>query len=173
MAEATPTPPGSGPKSVLGPAGIASASALVASAMLLALPFIERWEGTHLSPYRDMVGVWTVCTGETRVAMRRYSRAECSTMLERAIRSTYGAGVLACVPATEHRPRILAASISLSYNIGVSAYCRSTVARRFNAGEWRAGCDAFLLWNRAGGRIVQGLVNRRESERRLCLEDAK
>lgn len=154
------------------PAGVASATALVAGSMVLATTLIERWEGTRLSPYRDVVGVWTVCTGETRVAMRRYTREECRALLETAIRSTYGTGVLACVPALDRRPHPLAASISLAYNIGVSAFCRSTVARMFRTGDWRAGCDAFLLWNRAGGRVIPGLVERRRSERALCLEGA-
>lgn len=43
-------------------------------------------------------------------------------------------------------------------------------ARRFNAGNWRGGCDAFLMWNRAGGRVVRGLALRRARERALCLK---
>ena len=48
------------------------------------------------------------------------------------------------------------AATRLSFNIGVVAFCRSTAARRFNAGDWRGGCDAFLAWNKArvGGRLV-------------------
>lgn len=146
------------------------AASAIAAAALIATPFIEAWEGTRTVPYRDIVGVWTVCTGETRVAMRRYSPAECRDLLRRAILSDYGTGVLAAVPALEDRPRPLAASISLAYNIGVPAFARSTAARRFNRGDWRGGCDAFLMWTRAGGRTVRGLVNRRRAERRLCLE---
>lgn len=102
--------------------------------------------------------------------MRRYTRAECRDLLRRAVVSDYGAGVLAAVPGLEGRPRPLAASISLAYNIGVPAFARSTVARRFNRGDWRGGCDAFLAWNRAGGKVVRGLTRRRADERRLCLE---
>lgn len=149
---------------------INGAAAALAAAALIAMPLVERWEGTRTVPYRDIVGVWTVCTGETRVAMRRYTPAECRAMLHEAVVSDYGRGVLNAVPALEHRPRQLAASISLAYNIGVPAFARSTAARRFNRGDWRGGCEAFLMWNRAGGRVVRGLVNRREDERRLCLE---
>jgi lysozyme len=56
-----------------------------------------------------------------------------------------------CVPGLKDRPNQLAASVSLAYNIGTAAFCRSTVARRFNADQWRAGCDAFLAWRYAGG----------------------
>ena len=153
-------------------AGTLGGGSLVAGAIALALPMIEKWEGTRLNPYRDIVGVWTVCTGETRVEMRRYSAAECRTMLEKAVRSDYGAAVLRCAPTLQRKPHALAASISLAYNIGSSAYCGSTVARRFNAGQWRTGCDAFSMWVNAGGRRVQGLVNRRADERALCLKDA-
>lgn len=145
---------------------------LIAAGIALALPMIERWEGTRLTPYRDIVGVMTVCTGETRVAMRRYTARECRAMLEEAVRGTYGAGVLACVPALARRPHALAASISLAYNIGTAAFCRSTAARRFKGGDWRGGCEAFLLWTKAGGRTIAGLVNRRRDERALCLRDA-
>ncbi len=147
------------------------AGSLIVAGFALAFPLIEKWEGTHLVPYRDIVGVMTVCTGETRVPMRRYTQEECRAMLERAIRGTYGSAALACVPALARRSHMLAASISLAYNIGTTAFCGSTAARRFNTGDWRGGCDAFLLWTRAGGRIVQGLVNRRREERALCIRD--
>lgn len=150
----------------IGAAGIGFiGGAVIAAAMAL----IEPHEGTRLDPYRDMVGVWTVCTGETRVPMRRYSRDECRAMLRQAIESEYGAGVLAAVPALQARPHQLTAAISLAYNIGAPAFARSTVARRFRAGDWRGGCDAFLLWNRAGGRVVRGIVRRRAAERSVCL----
>ncbi|WP_416365688.1 lysozyme [Sphingomonas aerolata] len=68
-------------------------------------------------------------------------------------------------------PNQLAAAISLAYNIGTGGYCGSTVDRRFDAGQWRAACDAFLLWNKAGGRVVNGLDRRRRAERDLCLKD--
>ena len=60
--------------------------------------------------------------------------------------------------------------LSLSYNAGVSAFCRSTVARRANSGDLRGACEALMMWTRAGGRVVPGLVYRRKKERALCLE---
>jgi lysozyme len=149
--------------------GALGGGAFVTLALAIATPTVERWEGTRTAPYRDIVGVWTVCTGETRVAMRRYTSAECAAMLRRALESDYAPAVLAAVPALRDRPHQFAASISLSYNIGTTAFARSTVARRFNAGDWRGGCDAFLMWERAGGRVVPGLANRRRAERALCL----
>lgn len=149
--------------------GVVGGSAFLALALSIAMPVVERWEGTRTDPYRDVVGVWTVCTGETRVAMRRYSEAECAQMLRRALEHDYAPAILAAVPDLRERPHQLAASISLSYNIGTAAFARSTVVRRFNAGDWHGGCNAFLMWDRAGGRRVPGLTNRRRAERLLCL----
>lgn len=150
-------------------AGTSVGAAFIGLAILIAGPVIEQWEGTRTSPYKDVVGIATVCTGETRVEMRRYTPAECKVMLERTLDNDFAPAVLKAVPAIQDRPYQYAAAISLTYNIGPAAFARSTVARRFNAGDWKGGCDAFLSWVMAGGKRVQGLVNRREAERKLCL----
>lgn len=149
--------------------GMLGGGAFLALALGLATPLVERWEGTRTDPYRDIVGVMTVCTGETRAPMRRYSSDECKTMLDRTLAADWAPAVLKAVPALKDRPYQFAASISLAYNIGEVAFARSTVARRFKAGDWRGGCEAFLMWNRAGGKLVKGLDNRRRDERSLCL----
>jgi lysozyme len=149
-------------------ATVAGGAALLA-ALSLATPEIMRWEGKRNDPYRDIVGVMTVCYGETQAVMRRYSDTECSAMLSRRVEGDYARLILKCVPGFAARPHPFAAAISLSYNIGTAGFCRSTSARRFNSGDWRGGCDAMLAWNRAGGKVVNGLVRRREAERRLCL----
>ncbi len=139
-------------------------------AIALCLSIIMPWEGKRNDPYRDIVGVLTVCYGETQGPMRRYSDAECSDMLRRRVERDYAAPVLRCVPGFATRPEPYAASISLAYNIGAKAFCGSTAARRFNAGDWRGGCNAFLMWSKAGGRVVSGLVNRRRAEQGVCLK---
>jgi lysozyme len=154
-------------KAGLTAAGIASA---LAAALPTALPIIRQWEGRSLVPYRDIARVWTVCDGETRVEMKRYTPAQCDALTLKASYE-FGAQVLQCVPglAVPARLNQLSASIVLTYNIGTGAFCKSTIARRFNAAQWRAGCDGFLAWRFAGGRELRGLVNRREDERALCL----
>lgn len=146
--------------------------ALVGAACAAALiPTVTAWEGTELVPYKDVVGVWTVCVGDTynvtpgKVA----TKAECDARLERQL-IAHAKPIMECVPGlTRNRPNQLAAATSLAYNIGSSGFCRSTVARRFNAGRWREGCDAFLMWNKAGKKVVRGLTRRREAERQICL----
>lgn len=143
--------------------------ALVGSgAAALMLTTVALWEGKSNDPYKDIVGVMTVCFGETRVEMRRYSDAECEDMLAVGL-ADFAGPVLKRNPELRGRPNQLAAATSLAYNIGSANYNRSTVARRFSAGNWRGACDAFLLWNKAGGRVVKGLTRRREHERQICL----
>lgn len=139
-----------------------------AAAVPVAVFFIGPWEGKENDPYTDIAGVRTVCYGETRVEMRRYSDAECLAMLNKAVEG-FANQVLQCTPILANHPYQLAAATSLSYNIGIGAYCRSTAAKLFNSGDLRSGCNAMTLWNKAGGRVVQGLVNRRKAERQLCL----
>jgi lysozyme len=90
--------------------------------------------------------------------------------LKRALSSiyTYEGAIKQCVKVPLHQYEYDAA-VQLSYNIGATAFCNSTVVRRFNALDYAGACDAFLMWDKAGGRVVAGLVNRRQSERRLCL----
>lgn len=137
-----------------------------AAALLISL--VAGFEGKRNDPYFDIVNRATVCYGETRVQMRRYSDAECDDMLADGL-ADFAAPVLKRNPELAGHPAQVAAATSLAYNIGSDAYARSTVARRFSAGNWRGACDAFLSWNRAGGRVVPGLVRRREAERAICL----
>lgn len=147
--------------------GLAAIVGATAAAALIAL--VGQWEGKRNDPYQDIVGVWTVCYGETRVEMRRYTDAECKVMLADGI-NDFAKPVLARNPELKDRPNQLVAAVSLAYNIGARNYVKSTVARRFAAGDYKGACDAFLMWNRAGGRVVKGLDNRRRQERQICLK---
>ena len=161
------------------PKGAAKGATLIAivgaSCALIVAPFVDGWESggkPRLTAYRDIVGVWTICGGETLgVKPGMVETIEGCKAREEAALIRHAEPVLACTPILRGRPNQLSAAISLAYNIGTNGYCRSTVARRFNAGQWRAACDAFLMWNKAGGRVVNGLSRRREAERRLCLTE--
>lgn len=140
-----------------------------AGAVALAVATIAPWEGRELRAYRDIVGVPTICYGETRgVKMGDAATpAECETMLAKAV-AEFEVGIRQCLPASlpdETR----AAFISAAYNIGQSAFCGSSMSRRALAGDLRGACDALLMWDKAGGRAVRGLTNRRNAERDLCL----
>lgn len=151
-------------------AGRGKLVALVGTAAAGLIAVVAQWEGKSNDPYADLIGKMTVCYGETNVQMRRYSDAECKDMLAGSL-VDYATVVLNRNPELRgHDPQIVAAS-SLTYNIGGAAYARSTVAKRFSEGRWVSACHAMLAWNRAGGRVVQGLRNRREAERKICLRN--
>jgi GH24 family phage-related lysozyme (muramidase) len=141
----------------------------------LAVPFIGKWEGLELKAYRDIVGVLTVCYGETKGvrAGDSYTRAECDAMLAREV-ITYRRGLHASITAeaqaTHLAPLLDVAFVSLAYNVGISAAGRSTAVRRLNAGDIVGACEALTWWNKAGGRVIRGLVNRRTEEHKICLE---
>lgn len=129
----------------------------------------------YLRVYLDAVGVPTACDGLTdRQKIRlglSFTEAQCATMLEAAL-IEHAVEVKRCTPAifapgTENQ-RV--AAVLLTYNIGWPRWCKSTADRLFDAGKFRAACDAFLPWNKAGGRVLRGLVARRDRERAICLK---
>ena len=138
------------------------------SAVAGLIAVVGQFEGKSNDPYLDIVKIPTVCFGETRVEMRHYSDAECNDMLANGL-ADFAAPVLQRNPELLGHDAQLIAAISLSYNIGPANYRTSTVARRFSAGNWKGACDAFLMWERAGGKVVTGLRIRREKERAICL----
>ena len=60
------------------------------------------------------------------------------------------------------------AYLSLSYNIGSGAFCGSTLVRKLNASDYAGACEQVLVWDKAGGRRVQGLTARRNREYAQC-----
>jgi len=129
------------------------------------------FEGVSQYAYRDPVGIPTICFGETRgVKMGDYkSLAECKDMLSSRV-IEFSVGVEKCLIAPERVPdKMFAAQVSLAYNIGVGAFCGSTLVKKTNAGDLRGACDEFPRWNRAGGVVLPGLTKRRAVERDMCL----
>ena len=151
-------------KATLGAAGGAAAILALAAAM------IAPWEGKVNSPYRDPVGILTVCYGHTGkdIERRRYSDAECMALLEKDVAAH--AKALQCA-GTGYKLREGAAFVSLAYNIGVAGFCKSTAARRAQAGDYAGACAAMSRHVKAGGKVLQGLVDRRAYERAICEGD--
>ena len=145
-----------------------------AVALLLSIPLIAKWEGKSNDPYKDIVGVTTVCYGETRVPMRKYTDEECKKMLENAVERDFMKPVAEFTPTIADRPYELAAATSLAYNIGLGNYQKSSVRKLFLQGKFIEGCKAFRPWDKVKrlGKLVvsRGLVNRRKDEIKLCLQ---
>lgn len=132
--------------------------------------FVGAWEGLQTVAYRDPIGIPTVCYGMTKgVKMGdRYTKEECSDMLIDEL-NVFASEVQRCVPWENLPDTRKVAVVSLAYNIGSGAFCKSTVARELRFGNVQEACDAFLRWNKAGGVVWRGLTNRRKAERDLCL----
>lgn len=145
-----------------------------ADTLKVAVPFIAQEEGERTSAYLDVVGVPTICFGSTRgvrLGMVR-THAECLALLSEEVAEYRGKLHRYFSTATRQRrltPERDAAYTSTAFNCGVAAIGRSTATRRLNAGDVRGGCQALTWWNKAGGRVIRGLVGRRERERRLCM----
>ncbi|APY96664.1 MULTISPECIES: lysozyme [pseudomallei group] len=162
-----------------------------AAAAALLFSVVPKFEGVKLVGYLDPVGIPTKCMGDTRdvVVGRAYSEAECRSSLETQL-IAHAEPVLRCTPGLRGRPYQLAAAVSFAYNVGAHAYCNSTTAKRFNAGDLRGACRAINesdsgrpQWVFANCRTVidpktkkplpvcdtlPGLVKRRAEERAIC-----
>jgi GH24 family phage-related lysozyme (muramidase) len=137
----------------------------------LATGTISYWEGRELRAYRDIVGVWTICDGETKGVRpgQTATPAECDSMLARNL-VVYESGLDRCLTgAVPGKAKV--AFLSWTYNVGVGAACGSTLVKKANAGDVRGACNELLKWDKAGGKTVRGLTRRRQAERAMCLED--
>lgn len=147
-----------------------------AGALAIAISFIGGWEGLRTSAYQDVVGVWTVCYGETKgvQAGDKYSVEECNEMLADEI-PKYEAQLDACL-TVDVPMGMRIALVSWTYNVGGYNVCHikngkpSTLIEKANAGDLVGACNELPKWNRAGGKVIRGLTNRRMSEREMCLE---
>lgn len=126
----------------------------------------------YLKAYLDAVGVATACDGIATKEIKlgqTYTEPQCTTMLEREL-IAHAEGVVKCIPGVYGRTNQAIAIVSLAYNVGVPTVCKSSIARFWNAGQWRAGCDFFPRYRFAGGRVLPGLETRRAREREICLK---
>jgi len=149
--------------------GLVALVGAVAAAVLLA--FTPKFEGTELATYRDLGGVLTYCTGATEDAAwgKTYTPAQCRAQLDRDL-ERHAAGIAKCIPLGRLTDGQRVAFVDAAYNIGVTGFCGSSMARRTNAGDMVGACDALLMWNKVGGKEVRGLTRRRQAERELCLK---
>lgn len=151
-----------------------------AGVVALTAVFMAPWEGTENLAYWDSLGgVWTVCTGETKGVKKgdHYTDEECSKMLSATLEKDYHQPLIKCIPGFDGKPLSWQVSmLSLTYNIGTGAACKSTAARRAIGGDLEGSCQAMTWFNKAGGKVVKGLKLRREmgdanriGELELCL----
>lgn len=151
---------------------VAGGTGAITGAGMLAIAIVGNWEGLRLHAYQDVIGVWTACYGETKGVRpgMKFTKERCDVMFIGSL-AEHEAGMRGCLKVPDSLPdKTYVAFVSATYNIGVGGFCGSSMARRANAGDLRGACDALMMWVKAGGRTVKGLVNRRTAERKLCLE---
>ncbi|XBC27844.1 lysozyme [Leminorella grimontii] len=143
---------------------------LLSGALTLAATMVMYFEGYESKPYRDVVGVLTVCYGHTGsdiVPGREYSKAECEELLRQDLAIVQRqVDRLVTVPLPDETR---AALYSFTYNVGTGAFSRSTLLKKLNAGDGKGACNELKRWTYAGGKVWKGLVTRREIEREVCL----
>ena len=145
------------------------------------LKLIQEFEQFVNAPYLDSARVWTIGYGSTY-----YPNGTPVTGRDKPITRDYAETIQRHVIATDFEPvvndllkreiasgfvnqNMYDAIVSLTYNIGVSGFRRSSVLRLLKQGDKLNAGNAFLLWNKAGGKVLKGLVNRREKESKLFL----
>ena len=143
---------------------------------------VKRWEGEHKingwhTGYLDTIAepdLPTACYGHTETALvgKRYTQEQCDSLLAADL-VTYRDGIRDAFTQTTINYRITprrgAAYTSFTYNVGIRAASKSTSVRRLNRGDIEGACDALTWWNKSGGRVVRGLVNRRNAEFEYCI----
>jgi lysozyme len=139
------------------------------------LAFLERHEGIVLKAYRDVVGVWTIGAGLTapsgvvkpRAGMV-ITREEASRLLGLALERNYEPAVRAemvserLVPAKQHE---FDGAVSFHFNTG--AIGRASWVKAWRRGDWQGVLKGLMAWKKGGGRVLPGLMRRREAEFRL------
>lgn len=152
-----------------------SANEAVSEAVQTAADLCIHFEGFSSRPYLCPAGVWTIGYGTvwkpdgTRVTADHpaISKAEAHEWLAHELRHNYLRGVLAASPVLLKHPARLAAITDFAYNLGVAAYRGSTLRRRIEAQDIDGAVEQIQRWNRAGGRVLRGLVLRRQAEAKL------
>ncbi len=138
------------------------------------IALIKEFEGCRLTAYQDSVGVWTIGYGWTQPVDGKPIRAGMTIKQETAERLletglvSYESDVSRLVKVGMSQGQF-DALVSFTYNLGVRSLSTSTLLRKLNAGDYAGAADEFLRWNKASGKVLNGLTRRREAERALFL----
>jgi lysozyme len=151
-----------------------------------AIEMIKHHEGVRFRPYRCPALLWTTAVGhvidpshigvklEDRKNLpippgwdRTLTMDEVDQILAQDL-ARFEAGVLRLCPSGLNQSRF-DALVSASFNFGLGNLQRSSIRMRHNRGQFQDAADAFMMWTKAGGKELPGLVRRRKDERALYL----
>jgi lysozyme len=157
---------------------------------------MHRFEGFRSRPYLCPAHIWTIGYGhvlyqeqirlpvvrvegkETPMIRKEMplkpedNRVWTKTEIDELFRTdvgTFERGVLRLVPGVVGRQGSFDALVSISFNFGLGNLQRSTIRMRANRGDWDGAAEAFRVWTKGGGKVLPGLVKRREAEIALFL----
>lgn len=152
-----------------------AAIAIPAAVAALAGVFIPHWESggrmdlTVRHQSFDPPGVYTVCHGVTnrtadyswiRPGMK-FTTEQCAEAFNKILPKYYGP-IADCIPSLSTMPaHRQVALLDAAYNLGPGRICTGGVAREFNAGNVKGGCELLGQYVRANGKVLPGLENRR------------
>lgn len=135
--------------------------------------FVDHW-------YPDPALGWkvpTCCYGHTDVAgepkyaankARKFSQAEGKAILASDLTPVCNA--VSSLVTVKVNGNQFGALVSFAYNCGVGNLKKSTLLKKVNAGDFASAAKEFAKWNRAGGKVLKGLTNRRAAEAALFLK---
>lgn len=141
------------------------------------VPMIERDEGDILTAYPDPATgrePWTIGYGHTGPDVYpglKITQTTAEALLEKDL-DKFSDGVdeeLNTPRSKDTTNGQFSAMVSFSYNVGLGNFQTSSVLRFHNAGQFQQAADAFLLWDKAAGKVMAGLIRRRHQEREMYL----
>jgi lysozyme len=139
-------------------------------AAAVAISLIGGFEGYRSTAYQDVIGVWTACQGLTKGIKKgmTFTKSECDAKFIAAIQE-HEEGMRGCLKTPDAIPiRTYIAMVSLTYNIGVGGFCKSSLPRKLDQKLYSSACETLDSFNKAGGKIWAGLTNRRNKEKAFC-----
>lgn len=141
----------------------------------IAAALCKQFEGFRGKPYLCPAGVPTIGYGSTYYADGRkvtlgdapMSEPEAATLLLQELHHTYLPGVLRNCPTLLTDEKKCNAIVDFAYNLGTGRLQTSTLKRKINAQDWDGAKEQLLLWTKGGGRVLPGLLKRRNAECQL------
>lgn len=141
----------------------------------LGISLIKSFEGLKLNAYTCSAGVWTIGYGTTKypngkpVCEQDSCTAELAEDYLRRDLAKFEEEVTAATKGVDLNENQFSALVSLVYNIGGANFKKSTLLKRLKSGDFDEAADEFLVWRKAGGKVLAGLERRRAAERELFL----
>jgi len=128
------------------------------------ISLIKKFEGCELDSYKDAVGVWTIGYGHTKNVKEgmTISKEQADNMLLNEL-DEYCEYVEKAVDVTLKQCEF-DALVAWTYNLGPTNLNKSTMLKKLNNKEYQDVPHEIKRWNKAGGKVLQGLVRRREAE---------